>query len=43
MEADPSALLSEWLYPIIGKIGLMELADVFPPGDFGGLYEKGPS
>ena len=44
MEADPSAwLTSEWLYPITGKIGLMELADVFPPGDFGGLYKKGPS
>lgn len=44
MDADPSALFtSEWLYPITGKIGLMEVADVFLPGDFGGLYGEGPS
>lgn len=44
IDADPSALLtSECAYPITGKIGLMELADVFPPGDLGGLYRKGPS
>lgn len=44
MDAEPTALFtSEWLYPITGKMGFMELADVLPPGDLGGLYRKGPS
>jgi len=34
MDADPSFLFnSEWLYPVIGKIGFMESTEVFPPGD----------
>lgn len=38
MDADPTLLFTdEWLYPITGKMGLMELRDVFPPGDAGGL------
>lgn len=35
--ADPTFLsTSEWLYPITGNMGFMEVADVVPPGDFVG-------